>query len=62
MKNDDLTIFLKSEYKQERFQSLKFHYDELMQQHNLCLECMEKQKNDMEHLKAENNSLIVMSK
>ncbi len=42
---------IKVECKQERLQSVEFHYNELIQKHKMCLECMSKQRDDHEILK-----------
>ncbi|RMZ94957.1 hypothetical protein BpHYR1_018383, partial [Brachionus plicatilis] len=34
----------------ERYQSLEFHYNELLEKHKLCLECMAKQKSDVDSM------------
>lgn len=52
-------LFLKIECKQERMESLEFHYNELIQKHKLCLECMSKQRDDNETLKAVKQDLEV---
>ncbi|CAF0722537.1 unnamed protein product [Brachionus calyciflorus] len=60
--NEDLKIQLEAKNKlinersldvdctTERYQSLEFHYNELLEKHKLCLECMEKQKFEMDSL------------
>lgn len=44
---------IKSEYecKLERFESFEYHYNELVNKHKLCLECMNQQRLDNEILK-----------
>jgi hypothetical protein len=37
----------------ERFESLEFHYNDLIKKHKLCLECLQKQKKDYETLKTD---------
>ena len=39
------------ECRTERLQTLEFHYNDLIQKHKMCLECMTKQRNDYESLK-----------
>jgi hypothetical protein len=44
----------------ERLNSLDFHYNDLIQKHKLCLECMNKQKEDYETMKKQNQKLMVI--
>ena len=43
----------------ERFQKLEFHYNELMQKHKLCLDCMTRQKSDYDKAIKESDLLNV---
>jgi len=45
--------FYKSECKLERFESLEFHYNELIKKHKLSLECIKTQKKDFDILKTD---------
>lgn len=41
---------MKADCDAERYHSLEFHYNELLEKHRLCLECMAKQKSDLDSM------------
>lgn len=44
----------------ERFSKLEFHYNELLQKHKLCLECMTRQKADYDKIVTDYDQLNVI--